>query len=208
MRLLILGSTGGTGIEMVRQALERGHHVSVLARSPEKLNEFNGRIQIETGDVLGPTMLEKAIRGSDAVLSAFGPRLPLKHGEETLLRRFSAALTSAMAKAAVPRVILVSTAFLFKDTIVPPAYLIGSLFFRKIVRDASEMEAVIKGSTLDWTIVRPPKLTGAMRSGRYRFRQEHLPRFGFSISRADVAAFAIEAAERHLFSRKVVGVCR
>jgi putative NADH-flavin reductase len=208
MKLLVLGATGGTGIEMVRQALERGHSVSALVRSPGKLNEFNGRIRIEPGDLLNPTILQEAITGKDAVLSPFGPRLPLKDGEETLLRRFSSALAVAMTNATVQRIILVSTAFLFKDAIIPPTYLVGSLFLREIVRDASEMESVVKGSALDWTIIRPPKLTKAPRSGRYRAREEHLPPFGFSISRADVAAFAIEAAERRLYVRKVVGVCR
>jgi putative NADH-flavin reductase len=60
---------------------------------------------------------------------------------------------------------------------------------------------------LDWTIVRPPTLTNKSRTGKYRTREGHLPRFGFAISRADVADFMINAAENHKSIGKIVGVC-
>ena len=37
MKLLVLGATGGTGLEMVREAIERGHSVTAFVRSPERL---------------------------------------------------------------------------------------------------------------------------------------------------------------------------
>jgi putative NADH-flavin reductase len=75
-----------------------------------------------------------------------------------------------------------------------------------MVTDASEMESFFQKSGLDWTLVRPPRLTNGPRRGRYRVREGHLPGFGFTISRADVAAFMISTAENHAFIRKVVGV--
>ena len=43
----MLGCTGGTGKEVVRQALERGWEVVALARNPAKLNEFtHDRLQV------------------------------------------------------------------------------------------------------------------------------------------------------------------
>jgi hypothetical protein len=100
-----------------------------------------------------------------------------------------------------------SVAFLFKDSIIPPAYLIGRLFFRDLVADSAEMEGVITKSGLDWTIVRPPRLTDEPRTGKYRVREGHLPPFGFQISRADVADFAIKSVEKHAPIGKIVGVC-
>jgi putative NADH-flavin reductase len=96
---------------------------------------------------------------------------------------------------------------LFKDAILPPAYLLGRLLFPRIVADASAMERIFAESELEWTMVRPPELTDKPYTGKYRVREGHLPRFGFKISRADVADFMIKAAENHALSHKVVGVC-
>ena len=69
MKLVVLGATGGTGLEIVRQAIERGHSVTALVRSPDRLKAFRSRITVEQGDLLNSAELEKVIRGHDAVLS-------------------------------------------------------------------------------------------------------------------------------------------
>jgi len=40
MKLVVLGATGGTGVEIVRQSVERGHLVTALVRSPDRLGHF------------------------------------------------------------------------------------------------------------------------------------------------------------------------
>src|SRR2546426_11272328 len=207
MKLVVLGATGSTGLEIVRQAIEHGHSVTAFVRSPERLKPFQDRITVEQGDLLDPAELEQVIKGHDAVLSGFGPRLPISKADANLLRQFAVALTSAMPHAGVRRVVVESVAFLFRDSIVPPAYLFGRLFFPGIVADASAMERVLGESQLDWTIVRPPQLTDKPYTGTYRVREGHLPSFGFTISRADVADFMVQAVENHASSRKIVGVC-
>jgi len=206
MKLVILGATGGTGLEIVRQAIERRHSVKALVRSPDRLKPFWDRITIKRGDLLDSRQLEGAIKGQDAVLSAFGPRVPISKTDANLLERFAVALTEAMAHAGVSRVVVESVAFLFKDSIVPPTYVFGRLFFPGIVADASAMEQVFAGSQLDWTMVRPPQLTDKPYTGKYRVREGHLPRFGFKISRADVADFMVKSVENHFASRKIFGV--
>jgi len=84
--------------------------------------------------------------------------------------------------------------------------LVGRLFFPNMVADATEMESLIQKSELDWTLVRPPRLTNGQRRNRYRVREGHLPGFGFTISRADVAALMIRTAENRAFIQKVVGI--
>ena len=100
-----------------------------------------------------------------------------------------------------------SVAFLFKNPIIPPAYLLGRLLFPGVVADTSAMERIFGESDLDWTMVRPPQLTDKPYTGKYRVREGHLPRFGFKISRADVADFMIKAVENPSTIRKVIGVC-
>lgn len=207
MKILVLGATGGVGLEIVRQAVERDHAVTALVRARGQLEALAGRITIVQGNLLNGSELEDVMAGKEAVASGFGPRAPISKADSHLLQRFANALTKAMLHAGVQRVVAVSVAFLFKDSIIPPAYLAGRLFFPDLVADASEMEHVFANSGLDWTIVRPPRLTDKPRTGVYRVREDHLPRFGFTISRADVADFVLRCAENHVSSRKIVGVC-
>jgi putative NADH-flavin reductase len=206
LKLIVLGATGGTGFEIVRRAIERGHSVTAFVRSPERLKPFQNRITVTQGDLLNSVELERVIQGHDAVVSGFGPRVPVSKTDTNLLQRFAVALTGAMLRTEVRRVVVESVAFLFKDSIIPPAYLLGRMLFPGIVADSSAMEDVLTRSGLDWTIVRPPQLTDKPYTGNYRVREGHLPRFGLKISRADVADYMIKATENHTSIRKVVGV--
>jgi putative NADH-flavin reductase len=206
MRLLVLGATGGTGIEIVRQALKHGHEVTAFVRSPERLGYLRDQIRVERGNPLNTDALTRVIPGHDAVLSAFGPRVPISKADEHLLRDFAHGLIPAMESASVKRLIVESAAFLFRDAVIPPAYLIGKLFFSGVVRDQSDMETIVMKSGLDWTIVRPPRLTGGSATGKVRIRYGHLPQFSFSIGRADVAWAFLRLLELQDSIRQVVGV--
>jgi putative NADH-flavin reductase len=206
MKLLILGATGATGLQIVAQAVERGHAVTAFVRNPGALETFGDRITVVRGNPLDPAELIGALAGQGAVLSAFGPRLPISKADADLLQRFAVALTLGMQKTGVRRVVIESTAFLFKDAVFPPAHLFGRLFFPGVVRDAGEMESIVAHSGLHWTLVRPPQLTNKPATGKYRTTIGHLPPFGFNISRADVADFMIKAGENHASIQKVVGL--
>src|SRR5882672_12235647 len=106
MRLVVLGATGGTGLEVVRQAIARGHSVTALVRSRDRLKPFGDRITVKQGDLLDRADLEQAIRGHDAVVSGFGPRVPVSKADAHLLQQFALALTSAMPHAGVRRVVV------------------------------------------------------------------------------------------------------
>jgi putative NADH-flavin reductase len=205
MKLVVLGATGGTGLEIVRQAVERGHSVTAFVRSPGRLGPLADRIRVKQGNLLNSSELEETLRGQDAVLSAFGPRLPIAKTEKNLLRDFAGALTPAMSRAGVKRIIVESSAFLFKDSIFPPTYILGRLLFPSVVADAGAMEEIFRRSQLEWTLVRPPRLTDGHHSGKYRIREGHLPRFGFSISRADVADCFLNILGDGKSIRKIVG---
>jgi len=206
LKLVVLGATGATGLEVVRQATERGHSVTAFVRAPEPLGALRNQIAVKKGDLLDSPQLAQAIEGHDVVISTFGPRLPVSKADAHLLEKFAGALTIAMERTGFRRVVVESVAFLFKDSIIPPAYLLGKLFFPTIVADSDAMERIFYESGLDWTIVRPPELTNKPHTGKYRVREGHLPRFGFKISRCDVADFMIRSAENHFTIRKIFGV--
>jgi len=207
MKMLVLGATGGTGLEIVRRGLQQGQSVTAFVRSPERLKPFGDHITIRQGDLLNSAELEKVIQGHDVVVSGFGPRVPISKADTHLLQQFATALTRAMRHTTVQRVVIESVAFLFKNAIVPPAYLLGRLFFPGVVADSSAMEEIFLESGLDWTIVRPPRLTDKPYTGKYRVREGQLPAFGFAISRADVADFLVKAAGDRSSIHKIVGIC-
>jgi putative NADH-flavin reductase len=209
MKIVILGATGGIGLELVRQAVELNHEVTAVVRTPDRLREYADQIRIVRADLLKRDELAHAFVRHDAVLSAFGPRLPLVASDKDLLTRFAPVLTGAMRDAAVSRLVVVSVAFLFRDALLPPAYLFGRLFFPTVVDDSAAMESTIMSSGLNWTLVRPPQLTDAVFSGKYRVREGHLPHFGFKISRADVADYMIRTvADEGASSRKIIGLAK
>jgi len=207
VKLLVPGATGGTGLQVVSQAIQRGHSVTAFVRNPSLLNAFSKHLRIMKGDSLSSAELERAAANQDAVLSGFGPRVPQSKVDSSLMQDFATALTKAMTRAGARRVVVVSMAFLFKDSLIPPAYLLGRLFFPRIVADAEKMERVIADSGLDWTIVRPPRLTDKPMTRKYRVRKGHLPRFGFTISRADTADFLLRAVDDRETVQKIIGVC-
>ena len=202
---LAVASRWPVQLESIRR-LPNGAAISALVRSPERLKPFGDRIRVKRGDLLKRAELEQVIQGHDAVVSGFGPRLPVSKADAHLLEQFANTLTAAMEHTNVRRAVIESVAFLFKNAIFPPAYLLGRLLFPQIVADASAMERVFAESGLDWTMVRPPELTDKPYRGKYRVRESQLPRFGFKISRADVANFMLNVAADRSSIRKVFGV--
>jgi putative NADH-flavin reductase len=72
MKLLIFGSTGGVGYQLVKQALEQGHTVTAFARDPAKLDIKHTNLKIVQGDAMDLASVEKAVQDQDAVLCSLG----------------------------------------------------------------------------------------------------------------------------------------
>ncbi len=72
MNILIIGSTGGTGKQLVKKSLERGHYVTAFARNSSKISITHPNLKVFKGNVLDIESLQKAIFGQDVVLSALG----------------------------------------------------------------------------------------------------------------------------------------
>ena len=190
MKLLIFGATGGTGRELIRQALDRGHSVTAFARDPSALD---GRDGLETlaGDVLDATAVERAVAGHEAVLCALGrpatsPGTVRSQGTRNIVR--------AMESAGPRRLICQSTIGIGDSRpLLPPLYryLRVPLLLRRTFAEHARQEATVRSSQLDWTIVRAGALTDGERTGSYRDGFPPTERIEFEISRADVAGFTL-----------------
>jgi putative NADH-flavin reductase len=202
MKLFILGATGGIGRHLLQLALERGHQVTAYVRSPQKININHERITVVPGDVFNAGQMARSMADHDAVLSSFGP---LAIRSSTLRRQFGGALAAAMRKSGVRRTEVVSAAFLFQNLGIFSLFLKATLF-RQMVPDMAGMEVEVCQSDLDWTIVRPPRLTNGPARHSYRVADGSLPRRGFLISRADVAHFMVGEVENPTHLKQIVGV--
>lgn len=208
LRLLVVGASGGTGRELVTQALAGGHEVTAFLRPASRRPDPHPRLRIVLGDVMVPDALRDAVAGQDAVVCALGHKrwfFPTR-----ILSRGTEHLVAAMRGAGVTRLV-VETALGIGDAWWQMG-LQYTLFVRPVIlpfyfHDKVRQEAVVRGSGLDWTIVRPGALTNGPALGRFRTgaRVGHWL-WTVRIARADVAAFMLAEAVAPRFSRQTVGL--
>jgi len=202
MNLFILGATGGIGTAVLEQALQHGHAVTAFVRSPEKITRRDCNLRVEKGDPHQVDQLASSMVKHDAVISALGARSLAKR---TLLEDCAKSTIEAMRRSGTHRLLVVSAALLFPDLGLA-ATLLRFILHNPMI-DSKAMEEVVSGSELDWTIVRPPRLTDQKHTGHFRVEEGQLPRNGSSISRADVAHFLLQAAEDGSYVRAIAGIC-
>jgi len=208
-RVLIIGATGGTGRQLVTQALARGHAVTAFVRNRSKLAIEHLQLRIIQGDVLDYSSVEAAVRGQEAVISALGhkqyfwPTRILSEGTRNILR--------AMESHGVPRFVC-ETSLGLGDT-VGRMGLYYSFFVIPFILpfyfwDKTRQERLIAMSKVDWVIVRP----GALTNGEKRNAYQHGPMIGsfiwtVRISRADVADFMLNQLSENTYLQSTPGVC-
>ncbi|KAA6464478.1 SDR family oxidoreductase [Acidobacteria bacterium AB60] len=206
LRLFVLGATGRTGQEIVEEALARNHRVTALVRSPEKIGVPREGLTVVRGNPLDAGAIASVLGGHDAVLSAIGPP---GVGPSTVTSACARAAITGMRAAGVRRLLVVGVAMLFDDG-GALARLLRSTLLRNVAQDSARMEEMVQASGLDWTIVRPPRLTNGAARGQYGVADDHLPPGSgggaAKISRADVAHFLLREAERPQHVRRVAGV--
>lgn len=194
MRLLVIGATGGTGRELVQQALAQGHQITAFVRDPARLQIEHANLRVAKGDVLDYATVESAMRGQDAVLSALGHRrffYPNRIQSEGMRN-----VLQAMQSREVPRLIC-ETALGIGSSVgrlgLPHTFFIMPLILGFYMWDKLRQEELIIASDRDWVIVRPGVLTSGQARGVYR----HGPTVGsyfwpVRIPRADVADFMLK----------------
>jgi len=189
--LVILGASGGVGRQLVEQSLARGYPVTAVVRDPDRLPVRHGRLTVAVADVTSSDELTPVLADAGAVLSALGPR-PGDSGSVTA-DGVAAALT-AMKATGVRRILAVSAV-----PVGPPHGFVGRRltypllwrFFGDGYEGLVRMEKLLAASGLDWTVLRPPRLTDKASTGRYRLGWEKALPWMTSITRADVAGAMI-----------------
>ena len=205
MKLFVLGATGHTGHLILDIALSRSHDVTAFVRSPEKITRRDPRLKIVQGNPLNSDQLTNELAGHDAVLSALGVRPPQAFRPHTVVGECAASTVAAMTRAGVDRIVLVSAAVLFPEKGLTFAFFRWML--QHIARDLEAAEKIVQATPLDWTIVRPPRLTNGS-DASFRVTRDALPPKGTVASFRAVAAFMVGAVEQGSHTREIVGLAR
>jgi putative NADH-flavin reductase len=173
MNIVIFGATGATGRGLVEQALDQGYDVTAFARNPASVTTQHARLSIVRGDVLQKAPVQEAVANQNAVLCTIGghdrlrvalsghPRAP------GLCTIGTSNILDAMKTCGVSRLICLSAwgigeskarvPIIFRNVIFP-------LLMKEEYEDKEAQEQLIRQSILDWTIVRPARLTNGPRT--------------------------------------------
>ncbi|KQJ84683.1 uncharacterized protein At2g34460, chloroplastic [Brachypodium distachyon] len=197
--VFVAGSTGKTGKRVVEKLLEKGFGVVAgttdVGRARGSLPQ-DPNLKLVRADVTeGADKLVEAVRGADAVICAtgfrrsFDPFAPWKVDNLGTVN-----LVEACRKAGVKRFILVSSILVngaAMGQLLNPAYIVLNLFGLVLVAKL-QAEKYIRGSGINYTIVRPGGLTEQPPTGSIVMAPEDTLYEG-SISRDQVAEVAVEA---------------
>ncbi len=203
MKLTIFGASGRTGQHLVQQALEAGHSVTALARTPSKISVQHPGLTLIQGDILDPACVEQAVSVADAVLSVLGPTA---NKPDYIITKGTRHMLDAMQKHSVRRLIISAGAGVPDPNDDPQlinhviSFLLN-VFSRHVVADMLQVVDLVRRSDRDWTIVRVPMLTDQPRSGQIRVGWVGKGT-GPRLSRADMAAFMLQQLEQDTFMRQ------
>jgi len=207
VKITVFGSTGGTGLEILHQALDRGHQVVAYARDPSKIAIANPRLAVVQGDILNEEQVLQAASGVDAAISALGVRL----GEppRTVRSEGTGNIVRALAALKVHRLVSVSTIGVSET--IPRLSWVGRFLLPRIIgaerlREAERQEELIRQSDLDWTILRPPRLVNDEGRGHYRIGANLHTGMNSKISRSDLARALLDQLESSEFLRRCPSV--
>ena len=202
MNIALFGATGGTGSQVLEQALDAGHTIRALARDPARLAARDGLVIIP-GDVLDQAATDSCVQGADAVVCVLGTT----PGNEPVEAAGTERILAAMDKHGVRRLVAVSSMGV-GDSVDQVAFafrIIMNLTLKRIMHAKEAQERLIMASDTDWTIVRPGGLTDGPRTGSYKAGTDKAIK-AKRVSRADVAHFVLRQLGDDTYVRQAPAV--
>ncbi len=197
MNLTIIGASAGVGLETVKIALNRHHHVTTLSRSKINLPD-NPNLTIIKGSATNKTDLTKSIERADAIIVALGTGNNIK--PTTLYSDFANNLVEIQKESNFQIPVVVLTGFGAGDSWDYQPNFVTKLFFKYLLKavyfDKSKMETIITQSKIKWEIVRPGILKNKSLTEKYKVETQLYKGIKIgSTNRADVADFMVKQAE-------------
>jgi putative NADH-flavin reductase len=207
MNVTLYGATGNAGARILKELLSRGHRVTAVVRDPAKLASQPG-LTIRKGDLADVAQVADAVRGTEAVVSAYGPGLN-SPGD---LTPATYKLVAGLQQAGVQRLIMVGGAGSLE--VAPGVQLIdsGHLPAEWMPISLAHREAleILKASELDWTSLSPAAyFEPGERTGKFRLGKDNLianEKGESRISMEDYAVALVDELESHAHPRQRISV--
>lgn len=198
MKIVVFGANGRTGRHVVEQALFQGHHVTAFVRHVSKIKSKHNNLVVFEGNVQNLAQVEKAVKGSEAVVSALGHT---SYTSKEICSEGIDNIIKAMQKYRVKRLVSMSAYGAGETKKGFYSKLIWMLLKNRMI-DKERMEELIRKSKLDWTIVRPVMLTNNPGKADYGVGENLRVGLFSKISRADVAHFMVKELRDKEFVHK------
>jgi putative NADH-flavin reductase len=206
-KICIFGASGETGLALTRLALERNLDVVAFVRSETAKDKLPLGVTVLEGSLCSRSDVEHAITGCDAVICAFGPR---RSSPEVFCGEGTQNILDAMKAQGVRRLLCVTGAMISD-------YPHLSWFMRSmknsyqkqqpvLAQDRADQEKCIETSGLDWTVVKPPRLTNGKGSGHVRSGEALKVGAMSSLSRVDLSRFLLDQMDSQEYMGKQVVV--
>jgi uncharacterized protein YbjT (DUF2867 family) len=196
MNIILLGATGGTGGEVLRQALAAGDKITVVARTPSKIAIKHPDLVVIQGDATDAKVLHTAMSGNEVLISALGSPLAGSKKNNSLINSSTEAILSAAKETDLKRIIMMSSFAVIRPRLKGFAKLITGALMKNEVADKIAGETALRKSGIKWTIIYPTALTKGRKTRNVRIVpvSEKLG-LGHRISRADVADWMVREAK-------------
>ncbi|MGB8359888.1 MAG: NAD(P)-binding oxidoreductase [Acidimicrobiia bacterium] len=191
-RIGVIGASGGTGRLVVERVGATGNVARALVRDPAKVSFRNQpNVEVVVGDVLDVDLVA-FVSGCDAVISCLGSPIGDVDSVASIGTR---RLVEAMQVSGVDRIVFVSSDGAGASRRELPLPLrMGAWFTRRYLADKELAERALRESSLNWTIVRPSRLTDGPESGQTATSRED--RVKSEVSREDLATFLLQVVDR------------
>jgi len=205
MKICVFGANGKTGKQVVEQALQQGITVVACDLYDSNIKNTDPKLQFKPGDALDLAYVKRAITGCDAVISVLGVKIG---NSKPIVSEGNKTIVKAMKELNIKRLITQS-AFGARESwkSLPFLYkIIHKLILGPVAQDKNRMEDIVSASDLDWTIIRPIRLTNGPLTGAYK-AGKHVS-FGMNpyVSRADVADFILRDIADYTYIHSVVTI--
>jgi len=213
MKICVFGATGGTGRQVVLQALERGWSVSALVRNPQALQDVQSdKFTALQCDIFSTDSVSESVAGCDAVLSCLGSRASPWRAV-SMYSDSMKHIVAGMRKAGVNRLVVVTASCTKSEPGNPwlVEWVLKPVFLGRVLTDMARMEDYLRGeecSDINFTIVKPNGLTDnkIQEVDIATSEKECVPGGSFNIPRANVAKFMIDSLENETWNRKAVSI--
>jgi len=211
MKLVILGATGRTGIEAVKQALADDHTVTAVVRNPAKITLAHDNLKVVEANIFDQEDLKNQFAGHDAVVSCLGfsPQNPTVTGYMEATK----AIVSAMKSSSVSRLVVCHSWYTEEESRGKASFLIRWIlipWIKTVLNNMRETELWLDSEAdVDFTVVRPAGLTdGNVTEGEFKVAEGEYAVDGAAgrIARADVARFMLSILEQEKYYKKQLAI--